>query len=360
MLEVEGASKRYGAVVALGGVNLRAGEGEFVTLLGPSGCGKSTLLGVIAGTIEPDAGEVRVAGARLDLLPAEKRNLGMVFQSYALFPHMRVRDNVAFGLRMRRVPNSELERRVRGALELVGLEAMASRYPRALSGGQQQRVALARAVVIEPSLLLLDEPLSNLDARLREGLRDELRALQRRVGTTSVYVTHDQAEAMALSDRIVVMRAGRVVEEGTPVELYRAPRHRFTAEFLGNTNLIPAIAEPGALRLPWSEAVPNPRDLRGPVLLSVRPEDVRLEARPDGRGEVEGATFLGDRVEFLVRLGTHLIRAQQSGSAVGLLALGARVEPHLPNDPHAVLDDDLEPRADGENPVPSPASPVVA
>ena len=336
-LEISGAVKRYGSVTALGGVSLHVRAGEFVTLLGPSGCGKSTLLGLVAGTLEADAGEVSIAGKRVEGLPSERRNIGMVFQSYALFPHLRVRDNVAFGLRMRRVANTEITRRVGDALELVGLSQMSDRYPRQLSGGQQQRVALARALVIEPALLLLDEPLSNLDARLREGLRDELRSLQRRLRTTSVYVTHDQAEALALSDRIAVMNGGAIIEIGSPLELYRFPKYRFTAEFLGHTNLVSANAHAGVLTLPWGLHLPWGRE-SGAVTLSIRPEDITLEPDPDGLAVIESSVFLGAWIEYVVRLGAHHLRVQVAGGGAEVLPSSERVTLTYPAKLHSVLE----------------------
>lgn len=345
-LEVTGALKKYGPVTALDGVSLRVEQGEFLTLLGPSGCGKSTLLGLIAGSLEPDAGEIYIAGRRVDTLPSEKRNIGMVFQSYALFPHLRVRENVAFGLRMRRVAEPEIKRRVGEALELVGLSSMLERYPRQLSGGQQQRVALARALVIEPALLLLDEPLSNLDARLREQLRDELRGLQRRLRTSSVYVTHDQAEALALSDRIAVMNAGRVIEIGSPLELYRTPKYRFTAEFLGHTNLVRAQAENAVLTSPWGERLPwdgaSASQARGEVMLSIRPEDIGLEIDLNGQAVIETVLFLGAWIEYLVRIGKDSLRVQVPGGGSSLLHPGDCVTLRWPDQLHSVLEQDPE------------------
>ena len=241
---------------ALDAVDLDVGAGRLTCLLGPSGCGKTTLLRCIAGITQATSGEIQLNGTRIDDRPPERRNFGMVFQTYALFPHMTVRRNVGFGLEMRGVGRSEARTRVDRALEIVGLSELAGRRPRALSGGQQQRVAVARAIVIEPDLLLFDEPLSNLDAKLRDALREDLRALQRKLGITSVYVTHDQAEAMALADEIVVMDAGRIVERGAPVELYRRPQTRFTAEFLGLTNVIDAKTDGREVELPWGETRP--------------------------------------------------------------------------------------------------------
>jgi putative spermidine/putrescine transport system ATP-binding protein len=255
-LEIDGVAKTFGGTTALCmRYRLSWADGEFVTLLGPSGCGKTTLMRIIAGITPPDGGTIKVDGRDIHKLPPERRNIGLVFQSYALFPHMTVAANVGFGLKMRGIPRVEAEARVAKALDLVDLGALADRHPRALSGGQQQRVALARAVVIEPDVLLFDEPLSNLDAKLRDQLRDDLKVLQRRLGITAIYVTHDQAEAMALADRILVMKDGRIVEEGAPVALYRQPRTRFAAEFLGQTNVLPVRTEGGDVLLPWDQRI---------------------------------------------------------------------------------------------------------
>jgi putative spermidine/putrescine transport system ATP-binding protein len=240
-LGVRGLCKAFGAVAAVDDVSLEAAPGEFVSLLGPSGCGKSTVLRMIAGLVAPDAGRVLLAGEDITNVPVHRRNLGLVFQSYALFPHMTVFENVAFGLRRRRVGKAELRPRVAHALELVRLGPLGERQPRELSGGQQQRVALARALVTEPGVLLLDEPLSNLDALLRDEMRVELKRLQERLGTTMIFVTHDQAEALTLSDRVVVMDHGRVAQIGTPEEVYRRPATPFVARFLGRANFLEGV-----------------------------------------------------------------------------------------------------------------------
>jgi putative spermidine/putrescine transport system ATP-binding protein len=237
-LELENLSKAFGAHRAVDGLTLAVDKGEFVALLGPSGCGKTTTLQMIAGFVEPSGGAIRLEGRDLLTVKPAKRGLGIVFQSYALFPHMTVAENVSFGLEMQGVAKVERSRRVGETLELVGLGAFAQRHPRQLSGGQQQRVALARALVIQPRILLLDEPLSNLDAKLREEMQIELRQIQRTVGTTTILVTHDQAEAMALSDRIVVMNKGRAEQIGPPNEAYERPATPFVANFLGKTNLL--------------------------------------------------------------------------------------------------------------------------
>jgi putative spermidine/putrescine transport system ATP-binding protein len=237
-LELERLTKSFGAHNAVDGLTLGVEKGEFVALLGPSGCGKTTTLQMIAGFVEPTSGAIRLGGKDLLAIRPAKRGLGIVFQSYALFPHMTVAENVGFGLEMQGVGAAERKTRVAETLELVGLGAFASRFPRQMSGGQQQRVALARALVIRPQILLLDEPLSNLDAKLREGMQIELRQIQRTVGTTTILVTHDQAEAMALSDRIVVMNQGRAEQIGPPHEAYERPATPFVANFLGKTNLV--------------------------------------------------------------------------------------------------------------------------
>jgi len=237
-LTLDGLTKRFGTQTAVDGLSLEVEKGEFVSLLGPSGCGKTTTLQMIAGFVEPSGGAIHLEGRDLLAVKPAKRGLGIVFQSYALFPHMSVAENVAFGLEMQGVAAAERGRRVGETLELVGLGAFAARFPRQLSGGQQQRVALARALVIRPRILLLDEPLSNLDAKLREEMQIELRQIQRTVGTTTILVTHDQAEAMALSDRIVVMNKGRAEQVAPPHEAYERPATPFVANFLGKTNLV--------------------------------------------------------------------------------------------------------------------------
>jgi len=312
--------KRYGDVIALHETSLAVAEGRLVFLLGPSGCGKTTTLRIVSGFIEPDAGEVRVRGERVDGTPPDRRGLGMVFQHYALFPHMTVAQNVAFGLRMRRVAADEARRRVGRALELVRLGGLEGRYPQALSGGQQQRVALARAIVIEPRLLLLDEPLSSLDAKLREEMRGELRALQRVLGITTVFVTHDQEEALTMADEIVVMAGGRVLQVGAPAELYDRPATRFVAHFIGESNLeagiVRAPAGPGRWQVDASglEVVATAERVWTPgaaVAITVRPERVQLQrGAPFGvprraneaPGTVEQVVFRGPMRRYRVRL----------------------------------------------------------
>ena len=247
-LRLAGIEKRYGATVAVAAVDLEVREGEFLTLLGPSGCGKTTTLGLIAGFFAPSAGEIFLKGRPVAGLPPFRRDIGVVFQDYALFPHMTAGENVAFGLRMRGLPKTEIQARVDEALDLVQLRGLAHRRPLELSGGQRQRVALARALVIRPTVLLLDEPLSNLDLKLREEMRVEIAGLQRRLGITTVFVTHDQGEALVMSDRIAVMNAGRIEQLGTPADVYERPATRFVAQFIGRMNFFRAGGKTIAIR----------------------------------------------------------------------------------------------------------------
>jgi ABC-type Fe3+/spermidine/putrescine transport system ATPase subunit len=311
-IRVADAAKRYGAVAALGGVSLDFQAGRLTAVLGPSGCGKTTLLRALAGFLTLDAGRVRFGDDDVTALPPQRRGTAMVFQSYALWPHMTVFDNVAYGLRLKRVAKPEVTTRVREALALVEIgdvDAVARRKPAALSGGQQQRVALARALVVEPRVLLLDEPLSNLDAKVRQRLRVEIRRLQRRVGITTVYVTHDQEEALAIADRIVLMNAGRIVQAGTPQDVYLAPATEFAAEFLGVGTRLAARAEPGQLVLDESkQRLPYDGEIRGPVIVVLRSADLALgESGPTLEGDLEESLFLGDRWRHYVRLGATLL-----------------------------------------------------
>jgi putative spermidine/putrescine transport system ATP-binding protein len=276
-LELDRVGKQFGAQTVVDDFSLAVGKGEFVSFLGPSGCGKTTTLQMIAGFLDPSRGAIRLEGRDLTAVQPARRGLGIVFQSYALFPHMTAAENVSFGLEMRRVPRAERAERVRAALAMVGLAGYEERYPRRMSGGQQQRVALARALVIRPSVLLLDEPLSNLDAKLREEMQIELRQIQRNLGTTTILVTHDQNEAMSLSDRIVVMSQGRIEQIGTPQETYERPASAFVAQFLGKTNdfaaTIDRAAAPARL-IAGSWSAPAPAGLAGPVTVSIRPERI--------------------------------------------------------------------------------------
>ncbi|HZS33087.1 MAG TPA: ABC transporter ATP-binding protein [Methylomirabilota bacterium] len=309
-LELLGVHKRYGTAVALEDASLTVPDGRLVFLLGPSGCGKTTTLRIVSGFVQPDRGEVRIGGARVDGLPPERRGLGMVFQHYALFPHLTVAENVGFGLRMRRVPAAEARRRVARALALVRLGGLESRLPGALSGGQQQRVALARAIVIEPRLLLLDEPLSSLDARLRAEMRGEIRAIQRALGIATLFVTHDQEEALTMADEIAVMAGGRVVQVGPPADLYDRPATRFVAEFLGDSNLergtVTGPAGDGRWRvdcggLALTAAAPRTWTPGSRVAVAVRPERVRVRRPGDPGPESPANTCPGVIEEVIFR-----------------------------------------------------------
>jgi putative spermidine/putrescine transport system ATP-binding protein len=328
--------KRFNATLAVDNFSLDVAEGEFVALLGPSGCGKTTVMRMIAGISEPDSGTIAIGERRVDGLSPERRNIGLVFQSYALFPHMTVEANIAFGLQMRHVPRDEMRRRIAAVLEMVDLTALAKRHPRQLSGGQQQRVALSRALVTEPDVLLLDEPLSNLDAKLREHLREDIKTLQRRLGITTIYVTHDQSEALALADRVVVMNGGRIVEQGTPRDLYQTPAHRFTAEFLGQTNILTAVAADRAICFPWGGKQGGWDGRSGPVDLSIRPEDISIEATAEGPAVVTDVTFLGADIEHKLDVGGLMIRARSSGRGAKVLPVGTRVSIGLPGDLHVL------------------------
>ena len=311
-LRLAGIEKRYGDTRAVAGIDLEVAEGEFVTLLGPSGCGKTTTLGLIAGFFPPTAGEIYLKGKPVADLPSFKRDIGVVFQDYALFPHMTAAQNVAFGLQMRKLPPAEIGKRVADALDLVQLGSLGERRPLQLSGGQRQRVALARALVINPTVLLLDEPLSNLDLKLREEMRVEIAGLQRRLGITTVYVTHDQREALIMSDRIAVMNAGRIEQVGDPSDIYERPATRFVAEFIGRMNLFSGDVTPArTVRIaPAIELlVPVPADIAtgARVHVAVRPERSQLlhDAPPEGlalRGTLRQVLYLGATREFHVDL----------------------------------------------------------
>ena len=335
--------KTFGRVVAVDELSFVAKAGEFLTLLGPSGCGKTTTLRLIAGLEQPDAGEIHVGGRPVSssregvFVPPERRGMGMVFQSYAIWPHLTVFENVAFPLREQRVARREIRDRVAAVLDTVGLGALHDRPAPMLSGGQQQRVALARALVANPEVLLLDEPLSNLDARLREEMRFELRDMQARLGVTSIFVTHDQAEAMTLSDRIVVMNSGRIEQDGRPEDVYQRPRTRFVMDFLGRANHLPARVERCAGG--WVATV-NGHGFGVPidgaadwtdgqeVVLAFRPEAAEARAAAaDGAwvGVVRSSVYIGGHVEYLVDLGGAVVRAK------------GPVDPRLPHDSRALL-----------------------
>jgi len=314
-LALEGICKAFDGQSVLRDIGFAVQAGEFVTLLGPSGCGKTTLLRIIAGLERADAGEVRLAGCRITDLPANRRPVNTVFQNYALFPHLSVFENVAFGLRSRRVDAAQIAQRVTSALAMLQMEAFASRYPHQLSGGQKQRVALARALVNEPELLLLDEPMSALDAKLRAEVQLELRRLQRQLGKTFILVTHDQDEAMTVSDRVIVMRDGVIEQIGTPAEVYERPVNRFVAEFLGSANLLAATWRNGCFATAVGSlhaATPPdwPADHEGTIAL--RPERIHVcEQRPECngiRGRIRERVYRGDHMDLFVEPGPLRVR----------------------------------------------------
>jgi iron(III) transport system ATP-binding protein len=340
ILQVEAVHKRYGDVTALAGVSLTIKGGEFFTLLGPSGCGKTTLLRCIAGFLRPDDGRILCDGERLDRLPAHKRDIGMVFQNYAIFPHLTVFENVAYGLRARRVPPDELRKRALEALQLVQMDALANRRPDQLSGGQQQRVALARAMAIRPRLLLMDEPLSNLDAKLRVEMRTEIRRLQRELGITTIYVTHDQEEALAISERLAVIHAGQVEQVGFPWDVYQTPQSAFVAQFIGTSNSLVGTLAPGqgewssVLIDDWRLGARRSEGLTGAVLAVFRPEALSLvtddrdtTGATIGAAEVISREFLGAVLRYRLRLpGGALIHLDEhKPDAARLRPEGARV-----------------------------------
>jgi putative spermidine/putrescine transport system ATP-binding protein len=311
-LVLQGIARRFGPVIALAGVDLRVRPGEMLTILGPSGSGKTTMLKVVAGFEVPDEGSVQVAGRDVTFAPPAQRDIGMVFQNYALFPHMTVAENIAFPLKMRRVAREEIARKVEEALKLVELAGYGDRLPRQLSGGQQQRVALARAVVFGPRLLLLDEPFGALDRKLREQMQLEVKRLQRRLGLTALFVTHDQEEALILSDRIAVMNKGVIVQLGTPQEIYARPVDRFVGDFIGESNLFRArVKQPGvaviedrlAIRIPQNDAIAAGAEI-GLLVRPERPRPVAAEGRADNvfGGTIDELIYLGESVKYRIRL----------------------------------------------------------
>lgn len=308
--------KRYGSAMAVDDVSLSVSPGEFISLLGPSGSGKTTTLMMIAGFEMPNSGQVLLDEKDITRLPPHRRELGVIFQNYALFPHMTVAENVAYPLRMRRMAKVEIETRVRGILDQVHLGALASRYPHQMSGGQQQRVAIARALVFDPPVLLLDEPLGALDKKLREHLRNEIKTLHKQVGKTMIYVTHDQDEALAMSDRVAVMHEGRIRQVSAPKDIYRRPADLFVAGFVGEVNLIPVKLKAGAAHGPADEILPAPpwQDADKDAILCVRPEHLHLETSAAGssggiQGRISAVTFVGDAtvLEFRSETGLQLL-----------------------------------------------------
>jgi putative spermidine/putrescine transport system ATP-binding protein len=328
LLELE---RHYGSVRALDRLNLEIGAGELVALLGPSGCGKTTALRALAGLERLDQGQIILGTREITHLPASKRDIGMVFQAYSLFPHMTAADNVAFGLKLRRTVSAERRRIAQHFLDVVGLGDRADRYPHQLSGGQQQRVALARALAIEPSVLLLDEPLSALDAKVRTQLRDEIRRIQLELGTTTLFVTHDQEEAMAIADRVAVMHAGRIEQIATPSELYERPRSRRVAEFVGLSNRIKGEVRDGtAIVLGCPVPLLEGSVAGGPAFVLVRPECIDVAADPAGTAMVAAASFLGSITRLQIRLEDQtLIQAQIASADLGGFAHGTAVRIYI-------------------------------
>ena len=341
-VRLEGLRRQYGQVVALGGFDLVVQPGELITLLGPSGCGKTTTLRLLAGLEDADAGRIIVGGRDMTRLPASRRDMGMVFQAYSLFPHMTVRQNVGFGLRLRKVSAQQRDARAMEMLELVGLTTQADRYPHQLSGGQQQRVALARALAIEPKVLLLDEPLSALDAKVRSQLRDEIRRIQLEVGITTLFVTHDQEEALAISDRVGVMKEGRLEQLAPPVEVYARPATAFVAEFVGLTNRLAGTVSAGTVtvrgcQLPLVDSATP----AGEAIALVRPEAVALAVETQAgplAGTVIASTFLGAVSRVTVDLGDTTIMAQLSTADAIAHPAGSRVSLTIRPDPVLVAE----------------------
>ena len=336
-------SRSFGAVRALAGLSLEIAPGELVALLGPSGCGKTTALRILAGFEAADSGSVTVDGKDISRIPAAKRDMGMVFQSYSLFPNMTALDNVGFGLRMRKQHGSERSRRAAELLDMVGLTDQARKYPHQMSGGQQQRVALARALAIEPRVLLLDEPLSALDAKVRLQLREQIRALQQRLGTTTLFVTHDQEEALSIADRVGVMKEGKLEQVAEPSRLYDQPATAFVAEFVGTMNRIPGELQGGHDVRALGTVVPVHADadagLSGAVDVLVRPEGLQIAVQSGGNGIVTQKTFLGSVTRVSVLLsGDVTVKVDQASVAAAAMSPGTSVQVSLPGMPVLVAE----------------------
>ena len=349
VITINQVSKSFGDVTVLKEFTQEFQDGEFITFLGPSGCGKTTMLRIIAGFEKPTTGEVKIDGKVVSsakvFVPPEKREIGMVFQSYAVWPHMNVFDNVAYPLKIKKVPKDEIRRRVEDILEVVHLDQYAERMPSQLSGGQQQRVALGRALVAEPKLLLLDEPLSNLDAKLRESMRYEIKEIQKKRKITVVYVTHDQVEAMTMSDRVFIINRGVIQQVGTPIEIYRHPANQFIADFVGKVNFLKGHAENGAIRIKGiSQSLSYDGELTGDVVVSIRPANIRL-TRTEGHltGTLSSMFFLGDINDCTVDMGEVSLRVAaeplsydilETGNKIGLMISDFLVYPDDGRDDH--------------------------
>ena len=326
-IKINHISKAFGDSVVLKEINETFQDGEFVTLLGPSGCGKSTMLRIIAGFEKPTTGELyfddRLVTGGKTFVPPEKRNIGMVFQSYAVWPHMNVFDNVAYPLTIKKVSKDDIKKRVEQVLDITHLTQYTDRFPNQLSGGQQQRIALARALVAQPDLLLLDEPLSNLDAKLRESMRFEIKELQKKTGITVVYVTHDQTEAMAMSDRIFLINRGVIQQSGSPEDIYKRPVNQFVADFLGKVDFFKGIAENGKITFPQmgGQSIAYDGPLSGKVDAAVRPDNIYFSSDGPLLGKLETQYYLGDVNDCRVRVGDTLIRVIAPGYEYGSLSL---------------------------------------
>lgn len=332
-LSLQALTKRYHDFIAVDSIDLDVEQGEFVSLLGPSGCGKTTTLRMIAGLVPTTGGRMLIGSKDLTHVPPFRRDMGLVFQSYALFPHMTVADNIAFGLEMRNYDKAEIRQRVAEAIALVRLEGREDSKPNQLSGGQQQRVALARALVIRPSILLLDEPLSNLDAKLREEMRGEIRDIQRRLGITAIFVTHDQDEALTMSDRVVVMNQGRIEQAGTPETLYERPATPFVAAFVGRTNRLDGIQQGNRIVISQL-SIDAATAMSGPVEVMIRPHRIHVSSSndkvPAGGNRVQGVvtrvTYAGNVVQYEIDAsGTRLIAEAATMGQIGHLSVGTQV-----------------------------------
>ncbi|MDR1834919.1 MAG: ABC transporter ATP-binding protein [Fusobacteriaceae bacterium] len=328
VIRIDHVTKSFGDVTVLKEFTEVFRDGEFITLLGPSGCGKTTMLRMIAGFEKPTSGEIKIdeltVNGRDIFVPPERREIGMVFQSYAVWPHMNVFDNVAYPLRIQKIPKAEIEKKVVAVLEIVHLTQYAGRMPSQLSGGQQQRVALGRALVAEPKLLLLDEPLSNLDAKLRESMRYEIKAIQKKLGINVIYVTHDQIEAMTMSDRVFVINRGIVQQVGTPIEIYRKPANQFIADFVGKVNFIKGSVTDEGIRLKDMEdaVLPYDGEVKGDCIVAFRPENVSIAKRDEEgqiAGEITSTFFLGDVTDCQVAAGKAMIRVTADSYAYDVI-----------------------------------------